>query len=323
MRRFVLTFLGFVLTGFLILGMECQQLLDEALEVEVDVEERLFSGPVSGGIQTIPIVTGLELTKGAAFVGKPAGFAETSFPVADVGALVAAFEGGGGAFTGTVRNNGSDPVTLGIYFSATSGLTDPETQASFIASLVLPAAGVTVLDGLDDFDQGGSTVAANVAAFFRAHPHLTTVYVYLTAEDGSTVDVMVETLSVVLGAVAHERYVFQSDSLNQYADSVQEIQDGYISGTVTNNGEGPVTIRVFVGRVCGGSPPAADLVLQETVGPGQTVTIRTENSQQVEESIQRLIDGEDVECNFFAMSPNAIDVMVSALDLRGRVLVSL
>ena len=325
--RFLTYCLLLVLLFFL---PSCEQLLDDVLKegVNIKLEEPLFSGQYNANETSCPIVNGLHLMMSGSTLRKASLFEQISFNISDVVSLLTVLEVGGGSFEGTIINNSSESVILGIYFSDQSGLLDPKNQSELIGTMILSPGpnSILILEGLGNFQQAADEVSSNLSNFFAAKPLIEKVYAYLTVDGVSAIDVLVESLSLVIGALTQDEYMFQSEELSQYGPDDLNVQDAYITGTIMNEGVGIVKMQVYIGSI---SPDnhIIDLDVPQgvlSISKEERYYFVENGEARLDESIQSLANQtvDSVVFKLFVTSPKDIDITTDLM-LNGTVKVKL
>lgn len=241
------------------------------LKLNVNVSKPLFSGGVNAQPTEISIAKSTVISKAAAgkrittLAALPTDFIQVPIYVPSIANFLAILEdetAAGGNFVGTLINRATNDVTVGIYLSHSTGLSDPwnDAAATFIASLTLPAAAnettpadPVLVDSPDDFDVPASPiqVTTNMISFFvqaLARP-TDPIIVYVTAKTPGAaadekIDILVENLSLLLPAEVEISNMVSPGDLDNYSKKIQEVTTAKMSGTITNNGA--VAVRFFV-----------------------------------------------------------------------------
>ncbi len=330
-----------IILGFVFIA--CEEAIKNATTRDVEVEAEVYHGDVAGDS------TGVVLAKGVRIGGEGASLAKSmlveyvEIPVAipNVSLLTAILQTGGSFLSGTLTNELTTEAVFSLYFSDTSGLTDPESaafqaSASMIASVTLGSFETVTITGAGGFDQDPADVRSNMLGFFAANPTIQTIYVYLVADGEPTVKILVVSLDLWMPAAAHKQLIVAPGDFTQYSENVQDIRDGELSGTITNNSGQSVEFSLYVSLVDGsyvsGDPADSDLVAYAEIAAGGVLDLANSadylqpgGTAILEASIASLIAGESIEINLYFISAGGsmVNLHLSNIELRTLVTIGL
>ena len=312
----------------------CDNVLENATTTTIHGENDVYSGGVSAQDPIVwDLATDMEMKPG---VGKaknssysPANDKDhTWIPVeiTDRGLILQLLLAGGGSFSGTIENKENNEVLFGIYLSDTENLEDPRVSASLIATLTIGALETIDLKLPENFDQAPADILAAISTFLSAHPDLTTLIVYFTADGFPLIDLYFPTMSIVYPPSTRITNSVVPGDLADYRKTVKEVTEANFAGKLTNNGEAAISFKAYISLVTGsfttGNPPAEDLVAEKTLAVGETVRFEdapTEilvsgGANKLKQGIQELIDGNTLESNLFFRSMDPTKPIVAQMD---------
>jgi len=237
-----------------------------------------------------------------------------------VGTFVGSGEMISGWLSGTLVNNAtSNDVTIGYYLSSSSGLTNPESEGYWIATLTIPANSTVTIDDDSDFDsvRGELEIIGYLTGILGSN-----LYFYLTGSGDPTLDVTVQSLDMILPPNTQITEIITPGDLSDY--TLEALQNSTITGTITNNGAAQADFDLFlsIGSV-GGTPPLSDKIGHISIPPGGTVDLATTSfllagaQTKIETAIQQLFLGSNVEINLFGSSLLPLNLQVNNLSLQG------
>lgn len=331
MMKQVKTFWFPVILAVLMLGaIGCEDMLEDALSVETEIDEPLFNGSYNEPVTTVDVAAGLTVSNSAAKAAKASGFGSADFTVTDTRKLLFSLDFGSVTVSGDIDNSSSETQTITFYFSAVSGLSDPVADGAvmiFSADLASGANAIdeSLTDGLNGLNQTDAEVAANLETFFSANQGLGTYTVYAVIADGAG-DVTVNAFTLDVGAVFIQTESFTSDSLEKYTSENAQLDEGYIEGSLTNNGAEAATFKIFLGETGGAYPPADQLVAsKENIAAGAAYAMSENNKNDymvnaayLDEQLTQLSNGSvsSVEANLYIYSAADVNVTLSS-SIRG------
>lgn len=321
--------------GILMLGvLGCEDLLEDALDIEVDLNEPLFNGTYEESVTQVNVASNLIVHNAGGKVMKVSGFGSADFTVEDTRKLLYSLDFGDVTIDGNIYNASSAVETIAFYFSAVSGLSDPvaDGAAMIFSADLAPGDNViaeSLADGLDGLNESDTAVISNLKDFFIANQGQGTYTVYAVIADGAE-GVTVNSFVLDIGAVFIQTESFTSDSLDKYSTENAQLDEGYIEGAVTNNGTEAATFKIYLGETGGEYPPANQLVAsKEGVASGATFTMSSENKSEymvntayLDEQLTQLSNGTtaSLEVNLYIYSGADVNVTLSS-SVRGTLTV--
>jgi len=215
---------------FLFIFSGCEQILDEALNKNLTVEEPLFQSETASESDqtTYEVTTGFVINASGTALAKPDyhGFAVVPTNMA-LFAWVCSEEDG--FLRGTVTNNASDPVALNIRF----GHTDDFASATLVASVSVSGTETR------NFQVNGSAFESCFDDHFQGG--YTELFIFIDAAGSGTIDMVLNKLEFVLQPSAYlSRTVGPVSGLEDYVDNIVDVSGVAFSGTINNLGSSEV-----------------------------------------------------------------------------------
>ena len=238
---FLLLIIGFV---------ACEDILEKIDTVNITVKEEFIADEqVNADTTSIPLVPNGRI-KGGGGMAKVTefGFIEVEMAIADAALFFKVLNETGASFSGTIRNNATNDVEFSIYISDVSGLTDPLNDATEITTVTLTSLATYSLGDL-------TGIAVPLLAFFINFVDIDVVYFYLTVNGTPTADVTIEDMRFCMDASIRLTEEITSGNYAQYADKLDKVQSGEITGQVTNGGTADVTLEIYVSLDVDGFDP--------------------------------------------------------------------
>ncbi|NQT25421.1 hypothetical protein HQ585_08700 [candidate division KSB1 bacterium] len=311
-----------VIAVLLIGVLGCENLLEDALNVEVDMNEPLFNGTYNEPVTQVNVASNLTVSNSSAKVAKASGFGSANFTVDDTRKLLFALDFGSVTIEAEILNESATVETITFYFSTEPSLSDPVTGgASLIFSEDLAAGSNSIdeslTDGVNGLNQTDAVVVSNFKDFFSANQGQGTYTVYAVIADGAD-NVTVTSFILDIGAVFIQTESFTSDSLEKYASENAQLDGGYIDGSVMVNGSAVTTFKIYLGDTGGLYPPANHVVAsKEGIAAGATYIMAEANKSDymvnqsyLDETLTALSNGSvsSVEANLYISSEAAVNV---------------
>ena len=213
----------------ILVGTGCEELLDEALNKNITVEEELFPSDLAmGDVETVNVAQELALGGGQGLSKSAAGLMLEVHPV-QAALLAWVMSEGGGSIQGTLENRDGSPVVFGLSLSHTNNV----AEAVLVGSVNL-AGGES-----RNFSFQGN----DLETFFDDHfaAGLETLYIYLSATESSTINLWISNLVAVLQPAFYmQRSIGPLADFADYIDSIGDITDLGLSGSIVNNGASPL-----------------------------------------------------------------------------------
>lgn len=207
------------------IGTGCEQILDEALQQKISVEEEMFSSQdkETTAEQHLPVISDYRITGSAAAARAKPGDSAFLIVPSDAGLFAWVCSEGGGRIQGNMINNSSDPVEVTIslgWNAAASGGTE-------VGSVTVPG------NSRQQIDIAGSEFETFFDGLFAERS--SEFYLFLAAKGNGTIDVTVQTLEFVLQP-SHviRREIGPISELNSSSTLIENISDISFSGTVYN-----------------------------------------------------------------------------------------
>jgi len=320
-----------VITLLLVGVMGCEEALQDALGIEVDVNEPLFNDTYNASVTRISVASNLIVSNNSVKAMKVSGFGSADFVVEDTRKLLFSLDFGSVTVEGDIVNSSSTVETISFYFSTDPGLSDPVSGGAdlIFSEDLAPGSNVineSLTDGVSGLNQPDATVTANLKAFVGANQGQDVTYtVYAVISDGAE-DVTINSFTLDIGAVYLQTEIFTSDSLDKYSSENAQLEDGYIEGSVTVNGSAVTTFKIYLGDTGGLYPPASQIVAGvENVGPGSTFAMSKSNKAEymvnetlLNEKLTQLSNGtvSSVEANLYIYSGASLNVTLNSA-IRG------
>ncbi|MBN2415787.1 hypothetical protein JXO52_08085 [bacterium] len=227
---------AFVMLCTFFIGTGCEQILDEALQQQIPVEEELFSSQSheeTDGLR-IPVTGDYRLRgPGAASFSKPGASAFLVVP-SDAPLFAWVCSEAGGALQGRLVNNGEDAVELTVSL----GLDDDAEGAMVIGSVT--AAGQET----NQFSIDGSAFEAFFDGLFA--DRIQEFYLFLAAEGNGSIDLTVQTLEFVLQPAQVIRREIGPLSDVGGASGIELTGDVSLSGTIHNRSGGTLQMLLVL-----------------------------------------------------------------------------
>ncbi len=322
---------GLFLITLLLLTTNCEEMINEALTKDITFEEEIISqGSANTNNQKIVyhITSNSSLTKTLAKAHK-VNCNEYSINPENIALFIKILSGGNGIFNASFSNNLSSAQTLSIYFSTIGSLSDSDlaSQATLYGSFTVPGNGTKVLDGIDDFNENPGEIISDLASFFVNNLNMETLYIYLAA-GSSPVDISIDYIELVLDhGYLISKTIYPSDDYTQYQNSIDEIKNIAVNGTVKNNGAAVVTMKLFA--YVQGTPP--QLIKELTLEPGEELIIENidnfftdEQTNDIKNVFDHLFDpGEAIVVDILFISSKVINLTIEGISLTSTVTVSL
>ena len=329
------------LSMFLALGLAaCDEAVKDLTRTTVPVEKSIYDSETVTGEATVLFETDGSTIQGTG--GKkddlpflPAsGFIELTMSIPDVVVFTNIVSAGQANFAGTLTNNVANDATFGIYFSTLTGESDPQSTATPIATLTVPASSSVTITGLADFDQGAATVISNILAFLTANPGVSPIYVYLTADGEPEINVTITSMAFSLPPNVHLKKVVEPGDLADYAERIEDLSNTDMTGTVLNSGSAQVEFAAFLSVVTGGfvsgDPAPTDSIAYLALAPGETANLETAPSfllpggaAKMESGVMALIGGNDIEFNLFFTSTASTNLTLTDVGIKSSATVTL
>ena len=224
-----------VAMALMLLGTGCEELLNEALNKEFTVEETLFPAESATADEaTVDVAQGLQLSGGEG-VGKAAAGLVVEVQPAQAALLAWVMSEGGGVIQGSLENRDANPVV----FKLSLGSSNNWTEAELVGSVNLGGGESR------DFSFSGTALESFFASHFAAG--LETLYLFLSAEESSTVNLWISHLQAVLQPAFYmQQSIGPLADFADYADSIGDITDLGLSGSITNNGASNLELLVRI-----------------------------------------------------------------------------
>jgi len=322
---------GLFLFTLLLLTTNCEEMINEALTKDITFEEEIISQESANTTNqkiVYPITSNSSLTKN---LGKTFGINcnEYSINPENIALFIKILSGGHGIFDASFSNNRSSDQTLSIYFSTIGSLSDSDlpSQATLYGSFTVPGNGTKVLDGIDDFNENRGEIISNLVSFFVNNLNMETLYIYLAAGN-SPVDISIDYINLVLDhGYLISKTIYPSDEYTQYQNSIDEIKDITVNGTVRNDGTADVTMKLFI-YVQGQTP---QLIKELTMNPDEELIIENIDDFFTNDQINNLKNifdhlfdpGEAIVMEVLFISSNVINLIIEGISLTSIVTVSL
>jgi|GEM_PF-3012555 len=301
----------------LVITTGCEELLDEALQKDITVEEEIFSDQTATAEEeSVEVTSGVQL--GAA--GKLAKSADGShvipMSVEEAALFSWILSEGGGALRGQVENRDGNPAVFKVYIGASEVI----ASAVEIGSIEVGA------NQSSQFSFQGALLENFFKAQFEAGAG--TFYLILYGESDS-VNLWISNLEFVLqpGAVIRTT-VGPSSEYAEYADTIDDITDLSLAGSIRNNGASPVALLLRIGPEAP-TPAFEAFSVGTTIAAGSTFDLNdwhtlfdAETLADMGDAISYLATGAVVAELFFT-SETGVNVTVISVVLLGTVSVGL
>jgi hypothetical protein len=316
----------FAVIAVLVLGVTgCEELVEDALDVEVDMNEPLFNGTYNEPVMQVNVASNLVVSNSDAKAMKVSGFGSADFSVADTRKLLFSLDFGSVTLEADIVNESSTVETLSFYFSINSGLSNPITGGASLVFSEDLASGANALnesltDGVNGLNQTDAVVTDNLENFFSANQGLGTYTVYAVIADGAE-NVTVNSFILDIGAILIRTESFTSDSLEKYSSENAQLEGGYIDGSVINNGSVPALFKIYLGDTNGQYPFPGQVVASPPPTYPMTQPNKSDymtNEAYLDEKLTELSNGtvSSVEANLYIYSGAAVNVTLNS-SVRG------
>ncbi|MCK5148446.1 hypothetical protein KAR48_16940 [bacterium] len=329
MKTFTKTFLHilsiFSLAGILIFSTGCEQLLNEALQKDIVVQETLFEDDtataeeeiVQVGANNIQLGSTAKIAKASAFHILP--FTPSS--AADAALLAWVISEGGGKIRGEINNLDAASVVFKVYVGTSSDIND----ATLIGSVNVAG------NQTKSFIFNGTELESY---FDNLHDNgWNAVNIFLSAEESSSPHLIVNTLEFVFNPAGYmSRVIAASSEYSGYADSIGDISDYSLSGEIRNKGTSELKILIRI------KPSTATSLFSSfevaiTLSAGQTFNLADWASMfttaqlaainsQFAGALEYLATG-NVLAELFLMSNNPLNAEIVSIAMSGTVSVGL
>lgn len=215
----------------IMLATGCEELLDEALQKEIAVEQEIFNDETAtADVENVEVSPSVQLGAAGKLGKTMDGSHAIAVTVEDVALFSWIMGEGGGSLQGAVQNNDSYPAVFKVYIGVSSDI-----GSSVEIGSITVAAGQST-----NFSFQGTALES----YFQSHFSAGTegFYVILYGESDS-VNLWISNLEFVLqpGAVIRTG-IGPSSDYSEYADTIEDITDISLSGSIRNNGVSPVTL---------------------------------------------------------------------------------
>lgn len=331
-KKILILFLNAVfLITLVMFSTNCEEMINEALTKDITYEEEIINqqSAYTYNQQIVyPVTSNSSLSKNLAKTSE-INCNEYSVNPDNITLFLKILSGGHGIFYASFFNNLSTDQTLSIYLSSNGSLSDSDlgTLATLYGSFTVPGNGTKILDGIDDFNESSSGILSNMTSFFLSNLDMETLYIYLAASE-TPVDISIDYISLELNhGYLISKIIEPADNYTQYHDSINEIKDIVLDGTVRNNGEADVTMKFFA-YVQEESP---QLIKEATIGAGEELIIEKIDNfltdshiNKLKNIVEHLFDpGEAIVVEVLFVSSNVIELSIEGISLTSTVTVSL
>jgi len=302
---------------FLFGMMGCEQILDEALKKQVSVEEPLFDSETheNANDQKVAVTDNFSLGSSNSSLAKMTNHAFNITP--DNNALFNwVCSEGGGALQGALENRDANPVTFNVHVS---GVNDFAT-ASLIGSVNLAG------NQSREFTINGSAFETFFANAFQSG--MTNFFLFLSASGSSTVNILVDEMGFALQpSYALARIVGPVSSLTRYIDSIGDISNISLQGSIKNLSPGVMKLLLRVAPVSPGTWKG--MQLKASINPGESLDLEnwsgllTEAELQELESALRYLGTNSMKAELLMTTAADMKVEIISIVLSGSVSVAL